>query len=292
MGTPEFPNLGKHCSFEDCKQIDFLPFTCDCCHQVFCLEHRSYNRHSCPKTDRRDVTVVICPLCAKGVRLIPDQDPNITWEIHVNTECDPSNYDKATKKKKCPVPGCRELLTFSNTIKCRDCLVDHCLKHRFGPDHKCSGPKKPEPAGFPFVGLLSRSRKEEKGPKRALPPTTSSSSWTTSLLNAASSVKASAEASMTKLSNEINQAWKTKNSSSSSNGSANGQVEQCPQCGAKFSSVSSLIDHVEKVHEKGGNRPGAKKVVIDACPKCSRGFVDPVALVEHIEREHGGTSRA
>ncbi|XP_023517220.1 zinc finger AN1 and C2H2 domain-containing stress-associated protein 11-like [Cucurbita pepo subsp. pepo] len=292
MGTPEFPNLGKHCSFEDCKQIDFLPFTCDCCHQVFCLEHRSYNRHSCPKTDRRDVTVVICPLCAKGVRLIPDQDPNITWEIHVNTECDPSNYDKVTKKKKCPVPGCRELLTFSNTIKCRDCLVDHCLKHRFGPDHKCSGPKKPEPAGFPFVGLLSRGRKEEKGPKKALPPTTSSSSWTTSLFNAASSVKASAEASMTKLSNEINHAWKTKSSSSSSNGSANGQVEQCPQCGAKFSSVSSLIDHVEKVHEKGGNRPGAKKVVIDACPKCSRGFVDPVALVEHIEREHGGTSRA
>ena len=260
--------------------------------QVFCLEHRSYNRHSCPKTDRRDVTVVICPLCAKGVRLIPDQDPNITWEIHVNTECDPSNYDKVTKKKKCPVPGCRELLTFSNTIKCRDCLVDHCLKHRFGPDHKCSGPKKPEPAGFPFVGLLSRGRKEEKGPKKALPPTTSSSSWTTSLFNAASSVKASAEASMTKLSNEINHAWKTKSSSSSSNGSANGQVEQCPQCGAKFSSVSSLIDHVEKVHEKGGNRPGAKKVVIDACPKCSRGFVDPVALVEHIEREHGGTSRA
>ncbi|XP_022966414.1 zinc finger AN1 and C2H2 domain-containing stress-associated protein 11-like [Cucurbita maxima] len=292
MGTPEFPNLGKHCSFEDCKLIDFLPFTCDCCHQVFCLEHRSYNRHSCPKTDRRDVTVVICPLCAKGVRLIPDQDPNITWEIHVNTECDPSNYDKVTKKKKCPVPGCRELLTFSNTIKCRDCLVDHCLKHRFGPDHKCSGPKKPEPAGFPFVGLLSRSRKEEKGPKKALPPTTSSSSWTTSLLNAASSVKASAEAGMTKLSNEINHAWKTKSSSSSNNGSANRQIEQCPQCGAKFSSVSSLIDHVEKVHEKGGNRPGAKKVVIDACPKCSRGFVDPVALVEHIEREHGGTSRA
>lgn len=34
MGTPAFPNLGKHCSVEDCRQIDFLPFTCDCCHKV------------------------------------------------------------------------------------------------------------------------------------------------------------------------------------------------------------------------------------------------------------------
>lgn len=247
------------------------------------MEHRSYNRHSCPKADRRDVTVVICPLCAKGVRLIHDQDPNITWEIHVNTECEPSNYEKVTKKKKCPVPGCRELLVFSNTIKCRECSVDHCLKHRFGPDHKCPGPKKPEPTGFPFAGLLGRSRKEEKGPKKAL-PTTSSSRWTTNLLNAAS-------LGMTKLSNEFSQAWNSSGGSGGSGG-GNGQVEQCPQCSAIFSSVSSLIDHVEKVHERGGNRPGAKKVVIDACPKCSRGFVDPVALVEHIERDHGGTSKA
>jgi len=34
MGTPEFPNLGKHCSVSDCRQLDFLPFTCDCCNQV------------------------------------------------------------------------------------------------------------------------------------------------------------------------------------------------------------------------------------------------------------------
>uniref|UniRef100_M1B9T2 Zinc finger protein n=1 Tax=Solanum tuberosum TaxID=4113 RepID=M1B9T2_SOLTU len=30
MGTPEFPNLGKHCFVEDCRQVDFLPFTRDC----------------------------------------------------------------------------------------------------------------------------------------------------------------------------------------------------------------------------------------------------------------------
>jgi hypothetical protein len=29
--------------------VDFLPFTCDCCSNVFCLEHRSYDAHRCPK---------------------------------------------------------------------------------------------------------------------------------------------------------------------------------------------------------------------------------------------------
>ncbi|KAJ7972221.1 Zinc finger AN1 and C2H2 domain-containing stress-associated protein [Quillaja saponaria] len=288
MGTPEFPDLGKHCTVEDCKQIDFLPFTCDRCNQVFCLEHRSYIKHHCSKADRKDVTVVICPLCAKGVRLNPDEDPNISWENHVNTECDPSNYEKVTKKKKCPVPGCRDLLTFSNKIKCRDCMVDHCLKHRFGPDHKCPGPKKLE-AGFQFMSLLSRNRKEESKQNRA--STTSSPKWATSFLNVASNVRASAEAGMSKLSSEISQALNGVGQSSNS-GNINGQLEECPQCRAKFQSVTSLVDHVQKVHERSGNRSGVKQVTIDVCPKCSRGFRDPASLVEHVERDHGGTSRA
>lgn len=293
MGTPEFPDLGKHCSVEECKQIDFLPFTCDGCRQIYCLEHRSYLKHNCPKADRGDVTVVICPLCAKGVRLNPDEDPNITWEAHVNTECDPSNFDKVTKKKKCPVPGCREVLTFSNTIKCRDCTLDHCLKHRFGPDHKCPGPKKPD-TGFAFMSLLNRSRKEESKSNQA--SATSSSKWASTFLNAASTVRASAEASMAKLSDEISQKWQiardgvVQSNNSNGNGGA-AQLETCPQCGAKFLSVAALVEHVEKVHERN-SKQGRAKVTIDVCPKCSRGFRDPVALVEHVEKDHGGTSKA
>ncbi|CAI9099963.1 OLC1v1036866C1 [Oldenlandia corymbosa var. corymbosa] len=288
MGTPAFPNLGKHCSVEDCRQIDFLPFTCDSCQQVFCLDHRSYGRHQCPNANKNDVTVVICPLCAKGVRLIPDENPNITWESHVNIECDPTNYDKVTKKRKCPVPGCREILTFSNKIRCRDCTIEHCLKHRFGPDHKCPGPKKPEPA-FQFSSFLNRSGKQE--PSRQGSGTTSGS-WTSSLWKAASSVKATAEAGMSRISNEFNQVLQTKSSDGSSisqGGSSSArQVEQCPQCNLRFSSVADLISHVEKVHE----RNGVMKVTVDVCPKCSKGFRDPVKLVEHVEREHAGSSKA
>ncbi|CAJ1967579.1 unnamed protein product [Sphenostylis stenocarpa] len=285
MGTPEFPDLGKHCSVSDCKQIDFLPFTCDRCHQVYCLEHRSYIKHQCTKADKQDVTVVICPLCAKGVRLVPDQDANITWENHVNTDCDPSNYEKVTKKKKCPVPGCREILGFSNTIKCRDCSVDYCLKHRFGPDHKCPGPRKVE-TSFSFRSLLNGSKKQETKPQSSA---SASSRWSTSFVNAISNIRASAEAGVSKLS-EVNQSWWTESVGvGPSNSSA--QVEQCPQCGAKFTSVTTLVDHVQKVHERSGNSSGAK-VTIDACPKCSRGFRDPVALVQHVERDHGGNSRS
>ncbi|KAL2320767.1 hypothetical protein Fmac_029736 [Flemingia macrophylla] len=256
---------------------------------VYCLEHRGYIEHKCTKPNKQDAKVVICPLCAQGVRIIPDQDPNITWDNHVNTECDPSNYEKVTKKRKCPAPGCKEVLVFSNTIKCRDCLEDHCLKHRFGQDHKCSGPKKLD-ISFSFMGLLNRSTRNEEPKGNSLAPT-ASSRWTLSFLNVASNIRASAEAGMAKLSDEINQAWHAARDgvgqSISGCGNKNDQVEQCPQCAAKFSSKTGLVDHVLKVHDgKNGNL--VKK--INACPKCSVGFLDPVSLVEHVEREHGGSS--
>ena len=98
---------------------------------------------------------------------------------------------------------------------------------------------------------------------------------------------------MTKLSSELSQKWQIARDgvgTSSSSGSV-GQVEECPQCGAKFSSVTTLVNHVEKVHERN-NQSRVFKMSIDVCPKCSKGFRDPVALVEHVERDHGGTSKA
>ncbi|KAK3127441.1 hypothetical protein QOZ80_7AG0573340 [Eleusine coracana subsp. coracana] len=291
MGTPEFPNLGKHCSVGDCRQIDFLPFTCDRCDHVFCLQHRSYTSHQCPNADVKDVTVLICPLCAKGVRLNPNEDPNITWDSHVNTDCDPSNYQKVTKKRKCPVPGCRETLTFSNTIRCKDCTKEHCLKHRFGPDHKCPGPRKMD-SSFPFTNMLRRSQKMETRPNSNK---NSSSWWSSSLLNAASNFKTSAEAGMQKLSTATSQAFqKAKDGISPDNSSSSSSrdlVEQCVHCPARFSTVGALIEHVEKSHQMN-SQSSRGRVTIDVCPKCHKAFRDPVLLVEHVERDHGGTSKA
>ncbi|KAJ0982669.1 hypothetical protein J5N97_010924 [Dioscorea zingiberensis] len=289
MGTPDHTDVGMHCSAGECKLFDFMPFACDRCNQVFCLQHRSHSKHLCSNANQKDVTLLLCPLCANGVLLVSGQDPNIAWESHVNTDCDPSNYRKETKKKRCPVPDCLETLSFSNTIRCRDCARNHCLKHRFAPDHMCPGPKKPY-AGFPFIGLLRRSQNfdflatQTSNNSMTNLNSNGSSRWSSGLLNAVSNVRASAEASMQRLSNVTAQALqKAKDGiSKSSNGAE--LVEQCPQCLVWFSSVSALIEHVDRDHDHGDNA--------HTCPKCNKGFGDPVLLVEHVERNHGGTSVA
>ncbi|GMJ02331.1 STRESS ASSOCIATED PROTEIN 13 [Hibiscus trionum] len=229
MGTPEFPDLGRHCSVQHCKQIDFLPFTCDRCNLCYCLEHRSYIEHQCPKANNNDVTVVICPICAKGVRLVPNKDPNISWETHVNTECDPSNYEKVTRKKKCPVHRCREVLTLSNTIKCRDCGVDHCLKHRFGLDHNCSGHKKPNP------GV----------------PETSLSSWAARFLNMASSFGESQQCTRDGAALRRSSSGQVKKVDEKNNNQSRVlkmSIDVCPKCSKGFRDPVALVEHVERDH--------------------------------------------
>ncbi|KAK9065769.1 hypothetical protein SSX86_015170 [Deinandra increscens subsp. villosa] len=229
MGTPAIPNLGKQCSVDDCKLIDFLPFTCDSCNQVFCLEHRGYSTHQCPNANKNDLTVVVCPLCAKGVHLIPGQDPNITWESHVNTDCDPSNYEKVTNKKKCPVRGCKETLTFSNTIKCRDCTIDHCLKHRFGPDHSCPGPKKPEPS-FPFWRV-----KQD--------PTTKSTGAGTGN-GGQVEVCPTCGVKFSRIGDLIDHVEKVHEKK----GVMKATLDVCPKCSKGFRDPVSLVEHVEREH--------------------------------------------
>ncbi|TKY50368.1 Zinc finger AN1 domain-containing stress-associated protein 12 [Spatholobus suberectus] len=136
-GTEAFPDLGKHCQHHDCNQLDFLPFTCDGCRQVFCLEHRSYKSHACPKSDHDSRKVVVCETCSMSIETTGHvgQDEEAILERHLKSgNCDP------TKKKKpiCPVRRCKEVLTFSNTSTCKTCHVKVCLKHRFPADHACS----------------------------------------------------------------------------------------------------------------------------------------------------------
>ncbi|CAL5185779.1 unnamed protein product [Lathyrus oleraceus] len=135
-GTEAFPDLGKHCQLLDCHQLDFLPFTCDGCKQVFCIEHRSYKSHDCPKPDHNSRKVVVCEECSMSMEITNDVGENeetILKKHHSSGKCDPS------KKKKpiCPVKRCKEILTFSNTSTCKTCNIKVCLKHRFSADHAC-----------------------------------------------------------------------------------------------------------------------------------------------------------
>ncbi|XP_060587739.1 AN1-type zinc finger protein 1-like [Ruditapes philippinarum] len=98
----ELPDLGKHCNFEHCKQLDFLPFGCDGCGNTFCSEHRTKDAHSCSK------------------------------DMLTSAGCEYTGARGYT----CSLTGCsnREL----TEIFCDKCQQVFCLSHRHAQDHDCS----------------------------------------------------------------------------------------------------------------------------------------------------------
>lgn len=95
----EFDNIGSQCFV--CKQRDFLPFKCEHCHNLYCLDHRTPDSHKCP----------------------------------VNT---PVPLPKASNKLplyKCSVTDCRTKQSFQNI--CTRCGNHHCLRHRYPEEHTC-----------------------------------------------------------------------------------------------------------------------------------------------------------
>ncbi|CAN0857506.1 Zinc finger AN1 domain-containing stress-associated protein 12 [Linum grandiflorum] len=138
-GTEAFPDLGRHCQHQECHQLDFLPFECDGCQQVFCLEHRSYKAHTCPKSDHNSRKVVVCEICSTSIETtgFGRGDEKAILEKHEKSgECDP----RKKKKPTCAVRRCKEILTFSNTCVCKTCQIRVCLNHRFSGDHQCKKP--------------------------------------------------------------------------------------------------------------------------------------------------------
>lgn len=144
-GTEAFPDLGTHCQFSDCRQLDFLPFQCDACRQIFCVEHRSYKSHDCPKPDHRSRKVVVCDACSMSIETTGcgGEDEKVILLRHRKSGyCDPMKKKKPT----CPVRRCKEALTFSNTSVCKSCDIRVCLKHRFPADHGCKSGAASSPA--------------------------------------------------------------------------------------------------------------------------------------------------
>eukprot|EP00210_Caulerpa_lentillifera_P006873 g6570.t1 len=131
-------SIGRHCAVPSCGQVDFLPFRCDCCHKTFCLEHRTYESHNCQKCGTKQTETIVCPLCARGIRLTPGQDPNVAFEAHQRTGCDTRNYARVHKKPICPVEGCKVKLNSVNKIECKECGITVCLQHRLPTDHNCA----------------------------------------------------------------------------------------------------------------------------------------------------------
>lgn len=104
--------------------------------QVFCLEHRTYKSHECPKPEPSSRKVVVCEICSTSIETTgrDEKEEKAMLERHEKSgECDPSKKKKPT----CPVRRCKEVLTFSNTSTCKTCQLNFCLKHRFPIEHAC-----------------------------------------------------------------------------------------------------------------------------------------------------------
>ncbi|PKA47873.1 Zinc finger AN1 domain-containing stress-associated protein 12 [Apostasia shenzhenica] len=172
-GTEAFPDLGDHCQHDDCHQFDFLPFTCEACGKIFCLEHRTYRAHGCPSADRGSRTVAVCQICSATVEKEEGEDDESAVSRHERSGgCDASRK----RKLRCPVPRCKEVLTFSNCTSCKVCGLKVCLKHRFSSDHACRMTRRPPAAAAAAAaaamkrsGVECREKKEKPGVVSQLP---------------------------------------------------------------------------------------------------------------------------
>lgn len=150
----QFSDLGKHCDESICKQLDFLPFTCEHCKGTFCKDHREVKNHSC----NFDITQVgkmpQCPICKEYLKVSMEKgNADAIVNEHILQKCKThlllkrtiSEEERVKQRRKCNV--CKNLKNFDN-VRCVKCQKLHCLEHRAPETHKCpslkiaSGPGK------------------------------------------------------------------------------------------------------------------------------------------------------
>ncbi|ETV89548.1 hypothetical protein H257_00785 [Aphanomyces astaci] len=272
-------DLGEHCSKPGCHQNDFLPFACDCCAGVFCLEHRTYDAHSCPNAGRKDSRAITCPLCRATIPLTNDQDVNVIFEQHTRAgNCNPESYnDRKKAKARCEAENCREILTASNTMQCPTCRKKVCLRHRFETDHQCKRQRHVPPSH----------------PKASTTRTTPSSS-TAQLQQRLNSVGTSVSSTVSRLVGNAKNAFPA----STTSAAVTTSTDACPICQQTFRYTSQLIAHVNNAHpDVSGSRNARPATAVaapppapgtaEACPYCRATFSEVTQLVAHVERDHG-----
>lgn len=288
----EFGDLGAHCQHAGCNQKDFLPFRCDCCHKVFCLTHRSYRTHECPKAGSKDTHAIECPICAGSIRITGDEDPNVAFERHSKSACNPARRRQRKHKKRCGAPRCHKKLTLTNTFKCDDCGIEVCLDHRYGDAHKCPGAagsggrtqakqsflsrftssakrtgsagghraREAEAAKANRAAAAAKARRQKRQRSQAKPDPSNTLRGTAARRmqgrERAAHVAAAAPARSTAAATTATGATASAVPPSLMAGVGRGR-EVCPTCQARFESVTDLVSHVESWHATPTSTPSS-----------------------------------
>lgn len=117
-------NIGAHCQYTYCNQLDFLPFRCESCRGTYCLDHRTESSHKCAHAGE----------WAAARR----KAANLSSLSSDST----SNGGKPTLQTgtQCSHTTCRTYINTLNSVgvACPTCHRHYCLKHRLREDHACA----------------------------------------------------------------------------------------------------------------------------------------------------------
>ncbi|KKK15216.1 AN1 zinc finger protein [Aspergillus ochraceoroseus] len=116
MADKDLESIGRHCEFEYCNQLDFLPFRCESCRSTFCLDHRTETAHRCAQAG------------AWARRRTPAQLSSTTTSSSTSSTQKPTIYNS----DQCAHLSCKPSSTPSPT------RPEYCLKHRLREEHDCA----------------------------------------------------------------------------------------------------------------------------------------------------------
>lgn len=285
---------------------DFLPFVCDACTKVLCLEHRSYTAHACTKAAGRDHRVIACPICLQRVGVSADEDVNVTFERHMATSgCDPAKRSQDGRRQaqqQCGAAKCRTKLGPSNRFECKSCSKVVCLSHRLPESHQCGVGATPG-AAKPTTGLLSglngllggRPNAESRAASARAAASRAAAARRTEAgakperrgptpRKPATSTRAGTRMPPGEMTRSLREASAARYGARVSSASAR---EVCPHCGARFGEVEALVSHVTSAHAEPApmapTRAASGVGRGDACPRCGQSFSDVLALIAHCE---------
>ena len=274
----EFNDVGTHCQAANCNQQDFLPFKCDHCSKLLCLNHKGYYAHGCDGDASKDITSIECPICKKSVKFTRDKNADDVWSIHYMSDCSQTaTSEKPTEK--CGLSGCGTVLGTSNWYNCPKCRLKVCLSHRLPEDHACKSLTGGSQSGRSQTDNSKQIDASKPKYRNNKPETWASSKKKE--VDPSNTLRGSAERRIQNLQkSEENRSRNggvpnhVTNSSSTlaqhrerdrtdySQGnysqSDQGLMEICPQCNARFGDTMQLIDHVETFHAHSYTSPGSR----------------------------------